>query len=354
MRLSFILRLLEEIHGISSEAAFVRGTDGKPVAYPASSSDKKFQTIFQQVRALTGGYSGAAEPVIGSICDKCKWKDACREEAEESGNVTLLFYAGEKVRDGFSQLGISNISELAQADPEDLWHKVSSGIGRGLFYKSFGKELVTSLVKRAELYMKATETPDELVYTIANNAPKFPKSTKEIHYDIEDDPINGFVYLHGFIVIEEGKETEYVELFAETPLDEAAIAENLWAFFEENEGVPVYHYSGHEAKTCKKLMDKYGLSETTYNAVFGVGGTAIDLYEWVVKYTNWPLTSYGLKPLCKYTGFVWSAEDAGGAQSIDWLYQYQAGKTEMKEKILTYNKEDCLATAHLKNWLLTH
>ncbi|MCK5592136.1 MAG: ribonuclease H-like domain-containing protein, partial [Candidatus Pacebacteria bacterium] len=83
----------------------------------------------------------------------------------------------------------------------------------------------------------------------------------------------------------------------------------------------------------------------------GPGGTAIDLYDWVVANTDWPLTSYGLKPICKYTGFQWSAEDAGGANSISWFSDYTDGKDEMMEKILTYNKEDCMATAHLKTWL---
>ena len=98
-------------------------------------------------------------------------------------------------------------------------------------------------------------------------------------------------------------------------------------------------------------MEKYELDGNIYDLVFGSGGSAIDMYQWIVENTDWPLTSYGLKPICKYTSFKWSADDAGGANSIAWYYEYLDGDNTMMEKILTYNKEDCMATAHLKQWL---
>jgi uncharacterized protein len=72
----------------------------------------------------------------------------------------------------------------------------------------------------------------------------------------------------------------------------------------------------------------------------------------VFENTDWPLSSYGLKPIAKLTGFSWSAEDAGGANSIAWYYNYLAGDDAQMQKILTYNEEDCKATAHIKEWFV--
>jgi len=187
---------------------------------------------------------------------------------------------------------------------------------------------------------------------LEDNRDAIPKVKKEIHYDIEDDPMNEFVYMHGFWIIEEGKNPHYQAIVATRDKTEEEVTKELWAFFAANEGVPIYHYSGHEKTTCRKLMEKYKLDTAVYDAIFGPGGTAIDLYDWIVANTDWPLTSYGLKAICKYTGFKWSAEDAGGANSISWFFDYMNGDDEMMEKILTYNEEDCKATAHMKEWLI--
>ena len=99
-------------------------------------------------------------------------------------------------------------------------------------------------------------------------------------------------------------------------------------------------------------MKKYRLDKGVYDSIFGEFGKAIDLYDWVFLNTDWPLTSYGLKPIAKYTGFKWTAEDAGGANSISWYYDYLAGDDLQMKKILIYNEDDCKATAHIKNWFV--
>lgn len=349
-QMNFYAALLEEVLKTKVTEGYIFNVHKKFVKYILAPGGMPFQNMLDEVKKMTDGNTAEREPVISSMCGLCPWQSACQKWAEKHDDLTLLFYLGEKVKYGFYEIGIKNMNDLASANIASLLSKIQRAKRARFFYPSFGDELVKSLVTRAQLYVQEKAENEKQTYII-RKTPNFPKVKKEIHYDIEDDPMNEFVYMHGFWIIEENKEPHYHAIVATRDKTEEEITKELWAFFAANEGVPIYHYSAHEKHTCKKLMEKYKLDPSVYDTVFGPGGTAIDLYDWVVANTDWPLTSYGLKPICKYTGFAWSAEDAGGANSISWFSDYTDGKDEMMEKILTYNKEDCMATAHLKTWL---
>ncbi|MFH1358136.1 MAG: TM0106 family RecB-like putative nuclease, partial [bacterium] len=180
-----------------------------------------------------------------------------------------------------------------------------------------------------------------------------PDAPVEIHYDIEDDPTQDFVYLHGIALIEKGKEPEYIAFFADSFEEEKKITLELFDFFRTYKDAPVYHYSPHEKTTIKRLISKHNIdAQDVFDNLFAENGKAIDLYKIINDKTDWPLTSYSLKDVCRYLGFEWDAEDAGGAASVVWVNDYLKGQKELKAKILQYNKDDCLATFHLKNKLI--
>ena len=130
--------------------------------------------------------------------------------------------------------------------------------------------------------------------------------------------------------------------------EEEKTVKELWKFLQECYGIPIYHYSMHEISTLRRLQQKYKLAPSPLEQL---EEKSIDLYKIIQKYSDWPLTSYGLKSICKFIGFQWSSDDAGGANSIEWFSKFLSGNKEMGEKILEYNKEDCEATAHLKDYI---
>ena len=85
---------------------------------------------------------------------------------------------------------------------------------------------------------------------------------------------------------------------------------------------------------------------------FFANSQVIDLYQIVLKYTDWPLGSYSLKALAMYLGFSWRDETPSGALSIEWFNKYIATKDEtILKRILLYNEDDCKATMVLKDAL---
>ena len=72
------------------------------------------------------------------------------------------------------------------------------------------------------------------------------------------------------------------------------------------------------------------------------GITGIRIY--LPTYTN------GLKEIANFLGFQWSADNASGLQSIVWRQTWEKTHDEsMKDSLILYNKEDCLALMKVKD-----
>jgi len=351
-QMNFYALLLEDIIKQPVKEGYIFNARKQFVKYQLAPHSDSLQNILVKIKKMTSGFSEKSEPVISGVCGLCPWQNNCRALAEKKNDLTLLFYLGEKMKYGFYEIGIYSIEELATADIIKLLPQIENAKRKKFFYPSVNDNLIKRLITRAQLYLQEKNGAGAgAKFYIIYRKPDFPKTEKEIYYDIEDDPFGEFIYMHGFWIVEKNKEPYYHMFTATREKTEQEIAEKLWDFFAENKGVPIYHYASHEKNVCKKLMEKYNLKKDVYDSVFGSNGSAIDLYQWITENTDWPLTSYGLKAIAKYTGFDWSADDARGAISIAWYYDYLNGNDAMMDKILTYNKEDCMATAHLKNWL---
>ena len=78
----------------------------------------------------------------------------------------------------------------------------------------------------------------------------------------------------------------------------------------------------------------------------------IDLYNVILRHTDWPLASYSIKDIAAYLGFKWRDDTPSGALSIQWYNKYLETKDErIIKRILEYNEDDCKATMALKDFL---
>jgi len=183
----------------------------------------------------------------------------------------------------------------------------------------------------------------------------FPVVSYELFFDIEDDPTQEFVYLHG--VYERSPNGERFLDFTAKELSENAEKEAWSKFWNYINGLPandfaVYYYAPHEKTTYKKMQKKYPdvISEDAVVDFFD-NPNVIDLYTKVVSQnTDWPLESYSLKAIAVYLGFSWRDKTPSGALSIQWFNDYIKSKDEsILNRILLYNEDDCKATMVLKD-----
>jgi predicted RecB family nuclease len=109
----------------------------------------------------------------------------------------------------------------------------------------------------------------------------------------------------------------------------------------------IYYYSKYERTEYKKLPEKYPAvcSVGDVEALFA-GPVMIDLYFDVIKRaTEWPLYNQSIKTIAKFLDFRWRDNRPSGAASIEWYNRWiETGDFAIKQRILDYNEDDCLAT----------
>ena len=73
---------------------------------------------------------------------------------------------------------------------------------------------------------------------------------------------------------------------------------------------------------------------------------SVDLYFDVVKKaTEWPTCDHSIKTLAKFLGFSWRDTHPSGAASIEWFDRWiQTRDNDVRQRILDYNEDDCVAT----------
>ena len=83
--------------------------------------------------------------------------------------------------------------------------------------------------------------------------------------------------------------------------------------------------------------------------------TAVDLYyDVVVRHSEWPTNDHSIKTLASYLGFTWRDTNPSGAESIEWYYRWiETADPKIRQRILEYNEDDCLATRALLDGIRT-
>lgn len=287
-------------------------------------------------------------PAISGTCKLCPWYNSCKKWCLEKEDLTKIFYLGRNLRDVLNKdLGIEKVSEFRKLNIPDILAKKKKD---KTFLKGFGEQLLTKFMTRATIL-------DETQKPILHQKIQFPQVNKELFFDIEDDPTQDFVYLHGIYLRDSGKE-EYIYFLAKENSRDAE--KKAWQeFWDYINTLPigdfaVYLYSHHEKSTYKRLSDRYPevIAKDKRDAFFDNPNT-VDLYQIVQKYTDWPLSSYSLKEIATYLGFKWRDESPSGALSIRWYNDFLQNHSEdLLKRIMEYNEDDCRATMIIKDGIL--
>lgn len=287
------------------------------------------------------------KPAMAGACKLCPWYNSCKKWATDTDDPTCLFYLGRSKRDVLNEdVQVNTIMDILKLDVEDLMKQKKNDKD---FLKGLGQKTIDKIVTRANV-LKNIKKP--VLYEKVD----FPDVSYELFFDIEDDPTQEFVYLHG-VYERNGAKERFLDFTAKeiSPEAEKKAWSDFWDYIKSlpKNDFSVYYYSHHEKTTYKKMQKLYPDVITAEEVEeFFDNPNVIDLYKIVSKNTDWPVGSYSLKALAQYLGFSWRDETPSGALSIQWFNEYIETKDEKKlERILLYNEDDCIATMVLKDGL---
>jgi uncharacterized protein len=300
----------------------------------------RYLDVLGSVRSIVAGELTPG-PALASCCKLCVWRTACREQIDATGDLTLIPQLGRALRDTISDR-ISSVSELAECNPEAFVD------GKKTCFPRLGPDRLRKFHDRAQLLISPNAQP-YLTATVL-----LPRTAVEVFFDIEADPMNDVVYLHGFIERGAGDPAsdKFIAIFA----DEASPEAERQAFAEAIEWLvarptaSIFYYSKYERTMYRKLREKYPdvCDADAIEAIFTQPRSTDLYYDVVVPATEWPTNDHSIKTLAKFLGFSWRDTDPSGASSIEWYHRWlESRDPKIKERILEYNEDDCRATAVL-------
>lgn len=347
-QLAHYLAILDELGlGSPARSAFVIDRDCKRIPYPLSEAQgtrntqtwwEAYQTALSTVRAILSKVD-TSTPALSAACKLCHWHSRCKDELVATNDLTLIAELGRAKRDAMSSV-IPTIQAFAVCNTDSFIQKKKT------IFPGIGPETLSKFRARAQLLT----IPGATAYL--KHPVNLPIKQKEVYFDIEADPMRGIVYLHGFVerIYGQADTAQFIPFFAdgnEHVHEEAAFA-GAWNYLKSRtEDSTIYYYSKYERTEYKKLADRYPAvcSVEEVEALFDLP-EMIDLYFDVVKpSTEWPLYDQSIKTIAQHLKFKWRDTSPSGAASIEWYNRWiETCDPAIKQRILDYNEDDCLAT----------
>lgn len=347
-QLAHYVLILEQLGlGDGRREAFVIDRDGGRVAYglmePQGVRNTQtwwdgYAAALTEVRALLAQQQ-ASRGALAAVCKLCHWHSRCRQELIAQDDLTLIAELGRSKRDAMFG-AIPTVQAFAGGDPARHFQ------GKKTAFAGIGQDTLLKFHARAKLL----KTPVAAAYL--KEAVQLPVAQYEIYFDIEADPMRDVVYLHGFVERLHGQPgtARYIAFYADSiaPEHEEAAFRQAWEYLHARvESSTVYYYSKYERTAYKKLSEKYPgvCSVADVETLFALPAM-VDLFTDVVRRaTEWPTYDQSLKTLAQHLGFNWRDTHPSGAASIEWYHRWvETGDVGVKQRILDYNEDDCLAT----------
>jgi predicted RecB family nuclease len=319
-----------------------------------------FASYYRAVRrrfraALDAGLSTYPYPV--AHCGLCEYTKAC--EARWTADDHLSLVAGitrEQVRK-LNEAGVDTVAQLAAMNSE-----ARVGIGGVALDRLRHQAALQSDHRRTGAHRYELLPADE-----RSGFRLLPeRSAGDLFFDMEGDPYfepaAGLEYLFGVLALEDGAPV-FTALQALTREDERIAFEQfidlvharlrVWA------DLHVYHYAAYEITALKRLMSEHATREEELDDLLR-REVFVDLYQVVRQSIRISHPSYSIKKVRQFTDWARDsgASEAGGAVSdgADSILEFErwraTGDPAILQAIIDYNRDDCVSTLHVRDWLL--
>jgi uncharacterized protein len=293
------------------------------------------------------------EPV--DMCGACRWSSTCSSKRRGDDHLSLVSGISRAQRQELEARSVRTLTQLAGL-PEKIGFKPRRGSVES--YERVRDQARLQLSSRDATVPTYEMLEIEAEFGLA----RLPEPTPgDLFLDLEGDPMladHGREYLFG-IATADG---DYHERWAFTDADERrafewamdAIVERIRAYPDMH----VYHYAPYEPSAFKRLMGRYATRQRELDELLRAR-RFVDLYAVVRQSMRVGVERYSIKslePLYDFTRGV-PLEDANKALRA---LQYALGAgvpdsvpDDVRAAIVGYNRDDCVSTRALRDWLET-
>ena len=324
---------------LAFDAFVLSGTLGREVGLGKIIHGDEHATLKVKTSALAGEVrkrlekiaallSNPAPPdlVLNRHCAECEFQARCRKIAVEKDDLSLLGGMKTDERKEYRSKGIFTVAQLS--------------------YTFRPRRRPKKLRDKRERYhhaLKALAIREKKIYVVGS--PELKIEGTPVYLDVEALPDLDFYYLIGARVKTEKGFVHHS--FWANDLDGMA---RIWTDFLNVLAVVnnpcLIHYGSFETTFLKWMCARLGNPSSEAIGVVHAIEHSVNLLSTIYAQVYFPTLSNGLKEIAGILGFKWSAADASGSRSMIWRHAWNGSRDPaMKEKLITYNAEDCEALA---------
>jgi uncharacterized protein len=328
----------------------------------------EFAAYFRWVRAgLETTSQGDFEVLIAETypepcdhCDVCPWASRCAERRREDDHLSLVAGISRLQRRELADREVHTLQALAQL-PLPLGFKPKHGAA-----KSYEKVREQA---RLQLESRGKEIPSfELAEVVANEGLcLLPEPTPgDVFLDLEGAPFAGEIgaggreYLFGVVTLDAGGKPFYRAIWADSLASEKRAFEELvdWIGRQRTAhlGAHVYHYAAYEPSALKRLMCRHATRENEIDTLLRAGAF-VDLYTVVRQSLRAGVERYSIKNLEPLYGYVREVDLKDARRHLQAMElaletdRFADLEPAVPRAVEGYNRDDCLSTVRLRNWL---
>jgi hypothetical protein len=202
-------------------------------------------------------------------------------------------------------------------------------------------------LKRHLHALQALAIRDKKVYVV--RAPEIPAKTPRVYLDVEGIPDRDFYYLIGGVVEKDGQCSVH-SFWADDETEEQAIWGKLLDLLRDMGDFTIFHFGAYEKDYLKKMMRKYPPRDTPFPGAWDA--SLFNVLGAIRTNVYFPACSNGLKDIGAYLGMTWTGMLTSGIECISARMRWEEAKDPViKEQIIDYNRQDCLALQRIAAFL---
>ena len=360
-----------EEYRVSEYAAYYRHVKDRLADAVGESSPSKETDIRKTATVSAGGRqfelafekgNNAAKPPTYpepvEHCNVCRWFRECDQQRRGDDHLSLVAGVRRQQRKQLEEWNTETMVKLAEL-PIPLKERPKRG----------SREAIEHVREQARLQV-AGRNGNKLVHELlpvveATGFCRLPEPSRgDVFLDLEGDPFageQGLQYLFGFAVWNADGELSYEKQWALNRDEEKKgfewLVDEITRRREADSKMHVYHFGAYEPGTLKRLMGMHATREDEIDRMLRAG-VLVDLHQAFKQGVRASVEEYSLKKIEAFYGFERKTplEKSRSAMRyvehrLELCWGDEVLPEEIREVMEGYNREDCVSTAKLRDWL---
>ena len=360
LQLCLYADLVARVQGVVPEYIHVvtPWTDFEAQTYRSSDFFAYYRLVKRSLEASVsdgGGTQTYPDPKLH--CDICRWRKDCDARRRADDHLCLVAGSTKLQIKELRRQDVDTVEALA-AMPLPLQWKPERG----------AVQTYERLREQARVQVAGRQS-GEPVYEALEPEPGFglarlpAPSAGDVFFDLEGDRFcgeGGLEYLFGWVILNSRGEAHYTAQWALSREEEKgafeAFVDYINARWQQFPDMHIYHFGGYEPGALKRLMGRYATREEDIDRMLRAG-LFVDLLGVVRGGIRASVESYSLKDLEQFHGFQRDVNLPDANQALAHVQACLetddvAGLTEeSKSTVQGYNRDDCVSTFSLRDWL---